>query len=37
MYKYIHPQEYNIQSKTDQVRYYLLNYFLIVSYNISYE
>lgn len=37
MYKVIGPQEYNKQSIILQMPYYLLNYFLIVSYNISYE
>ena len=37
MYKYIHPQEYNNQSINSGMPYYLLNNFLIVSYNISYE
>ena len=35
MYKYIHPQEYNIQSKTEGINYYLLNQFFTVRYNKS--
>ena len=37
MYKYIHPQEYNIQSETDGINYYLLNQFFTVRYNKNYE